>query len=215
MEGNYINPFDGGLGGMFKKNEGGDGGHGDHGSHGGHDERGNGSNREVNRDLPRKQEANFFTNVEKGSDNEILYRVLAEEVPELGVVLREEAYGGSRNDFKLENHSGIIIPPSDFKDTFLAKLKNDPILSFFTGMAQDNASRELAIRGHLSINTYERYKLRVKERHNKNGLGIDHDSSSSSHELTPLSDDEIKDILRAKIKDIYAEYKKFQNKKIN
>src|ERR1035437_384449 len=145
--------------------------------------------------------SDFLTNVEKGDNDEIFFRTLAEEIPDLGLFVDEEA---EANGELLPNYIAIKTTPFKTDRQFIFDLLHHPIITLLENSAKSWKDKEelgvsLEKEGLLPKGTTDRllskdYKYKII-RH-PDLKQIFEERYAKYKNLEPLSDEEIKEFMR-------------------
>ena len=153
----------------------------------------------------------FLTNTERGSESEIFFRTLAEEIPDLGVSIDEKAL--SPDGKQLKNYIAIKTVPLKTDRQFIQDLKENPVISLYLhrlAVRSKTEKEELGINlekmGLLPKGITERLLCRWHKKDMKEHPDIKkiwEENKSRFENIKPLSDEEIKEFMRKTIRDEY------------
>lgn len=151
------------------------------------------------------EKSNFYTNVERGSLNEVYYRTLVEEAPELGLSINETAE--TMDGEILKNRIAVEATPYKTDREFIFRLSNNPLIHAlkYPDLVDKDKAEKLEEEGVLPKGIHDRalarrYKDYFERFNNKKWqelmfkLGVE-----------PLSDEEARELMSGVIKE---EYKK-------
>jgi len=151
----------------------------------------------------------ILNNVRRGTVSEIFYRTLIKEIPELGILIKDDAK--DINGTELPNHITIKKTSFEIDERFINSLIDNPVIKLFTFEEQPADKKEeigdkLERSGLLPIGTTYRllsrdYKKQMDTHPQFKNIFEERYSKFKNEE--PLSDEEILEIMRKVIKEEY------------
>lgn len=159
----------------------------------------------------KDESSDFYTNVDKGSTDELFFRTLAEEVPSLNLSVSEEAF--DKDGHLLKNHIAIKTVPYKTDREFISDLADNDLIHILRhpDFYSEKDIKELEESGEIPKNFYRRalakqYEFCVKKW--PSSADFWKGEIAELGDIIPFSDEEIQEIMRKVILD---EFKKRLN----
>lgn len=154
------------------------------------------------------ESSDFYTNVDKGSVDELFYKTLAEEIPSLNISLDEKAV--DIDGLPLKDHVAVKTIPYKTDRVFLSGLEHNPAIHALKHpkYCSEEEKKELEELGILPKNFVDRalakeYEFRIKKWPDSENFW--REQLARLGNVTSFSDEEIQEIMRKVILD---EFKK-------
>ena len=149
----------------------------------------------------------FLTNIDKGSAEEVFYKVLVDEIPDIGISIKTEAKGSSGK--QLANMSAVEATPFKIDREFIQSLVSEPLLRVLRSPHMPLAQRfakEFVDQGVLTSDMYQRLLRREFDTQmivgDKDFIQKEIETRGLT-DVSPITDQEIEDLVRPVIRQAY------------
>lgn len=158
------------------------------------------------------QEISFtdvYTNVEKGSSKELFYRILAQELPSIGLYFDDDAMPKGVGAMSLENHTVVKMLPGTNTD-FIFNLSHNAFINFLerpgfsTSVAMEFEKKGLLPKGMAVRAVVRDYIDEINKCKDENTKALWKKDLDKMGNIEPLSDDDIEKLMRDTIRQEYA-----------